>query len=160
MHAEEQLPAVEVAMTILHAGGKFGKGGYRFSGGAARRRRSRSSTRSHRRYTRCAATATNMKSSSSAASRRARSKRIGRAEGHRHVSVVQTGTPRSSRRSTSLGAFSRSGCANSRFLNRRLRITLRDERVEDGENPKEKTYFYEGGIVSFRRVAEREQGSA
>src|SRR6202161_4255922 len=33
MHAGEKLPAVEVAVTILHAGGKFGKGGYKVSGG-------------------------------------------------------------------------------------------------------------------------------
>ena len=33
IHAKTGKPAVEAALTILHAGGKFGKGGYKVSGG-------------------------------------------------------------------------------------------------------------------------------
>src|SRR5690606_29601115 len=33
MHPTEKKPTVEVVMTILHAGGKFGGGGYAVSGG-------------------------------------------------------------------------------------------------------------------------------
>ncbi|MDO4284960.1 MAG: DNA topoisomerase (ATP-hydrolyzing) subunit B [Eubacteriales bacterium] len=35
------------------------------------------------------------------------------------------------------------------FLTKGLRITLRDERVEEGEEPVERTFHYEGGIKEF-----------
>ena len=35
------------------------------------------------------------------------------------------------------------------FLNKGLSITLRDERVEEGQEPREVVYRYEGGIVDF-----------
>ena len=33
MHEEHKMPAVELVLTNLHAGGKFGQGAYKYSGG-------------------------------------------------------------------------------------------------------------------------------
>jgi DNA gyrase subunit B len=145
LHAEEKLPAVEVVMTILHAGGKFGKGGYKVSGGLhgvgvsvvnalsvwMTTRVKRDGYLYEIRFAR-GITATPLK-------------RIGKAEG---TGTFQHFMPDADVFETLDFSWNtlEKRLRELAFLNRGLRISLRDER---GEDVKEKTYVYEGGIVSF-----------
>ncbi|MGH7737314.1 MAG: DNA topoisomerase (ATP-hydrolyzing) subunit B [Candidatus Tyrphobacter sp.] len=146
MHAEERKPAVEVVMTILHAGGKFGKGGgYKVSGGlhgvgisVVNALSEEMTTRVKRdgfvwemRFER-GTTVHKLKKG-------AKTDETGTLQWFRpdpdvfetlefHWDVLQ-------KRLRELA-----------FLNRGLSITLRDER---GDEPRERAYKYDGGIVSF-----------
>jgi DNA gyrase subunit B len=123
MIVEEKMPAVEVVMTILHAGGKFGKGGYKVSGGLHGVGISVVNALSSEMTTRVRRDGNLYEIKFERGITVSPLKKIGKAEG--------TGT-------------------YQWFLNRGLRITLRDERVDvEGDPPKQKTYFFEGGIVSF-----------
>jgi DNA gyrase subunit B len=145
LHAEEKLPAVEVVMTILHAGGKFGKGGYKVSGGlhgvgisvvnALSEWMSTRVKRDGYQYEitfRRGITATPLK-------------RLGKAEG---TGTLQHFKPDAEVFETLEFSWNtlEKRLRELAFLNRGLRIRLRDER---GEEVKEKMYVYEGGIVSF-----------
>jgi DNA gyrase subunit B len=146
MHAEEGLPAVEVVMTILHAGGKFGKGGgYKVSGGLHGVGISVVNALSEFMTTRVKRDGWLWEIKFERGVTSQKLKRLGRAEG---TGTYQWFKP--DREIFETLEFSWKTLENRlrelAFLNRGLSITLRDER---GEELKEKLYAYEGGIVSF-----------
>ena len=145
MHAEEKLPAVEVVMTILHAGGKFGKGGYKVSGGLHGVGISVVNALSEWMITRVKRDGWEWEIRFQRGITTQKLKRLGRAEG---TGTFQWFKPDPEVFETL--DFSWKTLENRlrelAFLNRKLSITLRDERPEE---PKERLYYYEGGIVSF-----------
>ncbi|MGA2391775.1 MAG: DNA topoisomerase (ATP-hydrolyzing) subunit B [Candidatus Lustribacter sp.] len=148
IHAEEGLPAVEVAMTILHAGGKFGKGGYKVSGGLHGVGVSVVNALSVNMTTRIKRDGNLYEIKFERGITSSPLKKIGKAEG---TGTYQWFKPDPEIFETLDFSFSilEKRLRELAFLNRGLRITLRDERVEEGEKPKDRTYYYEGGIVSF-----------
>jgi len=145
VHAEEKLPAVEVVMTILHAGGKFGKGGYKVSGGLHGVGISVVNALSEWMITRVKRDGNLYEMRFERGITAQKLKKIGKSDANGtyqwfkpdpeifetlefHWDVLQ-------KRLRELA-----------FLNRGLSITLRDER---GEEPRERNYKFDGGIVSF-----------
>ena len=149
MHAEEQLPAVEVAMTILHAGGKFGKGGYKVSGGLHGVGVSVVNALSSQMTTRVRRDGNLYEIKFERGITSTPLKKIGKADG---TGTYQWFKPDAEIFETLDFSWNtlEKRLRELAFLNRGLRITMRDDRVEvEGDPPKTKTYFYEGGIVSF-----------
>jgi DNA gyrase subunit B len=145
IHAEEKMPAVEVVMTILHAGGKFGKGGYKVSGGLHGVGISVVNALSELMITRV--------------------KRDGNVYEMRFERGITVQKLRKLGKTEETGTFQwwkpdpdvfetlelhwdilQKRLRELAFLNRGLSITLRDER---GDEPRERTYKFDGGIVSF-----------
>ena len=149
MIAEERLPAVEVVMTILHAGGKFGKGGYKVSGGLHGVGISVVNALSKEMTTRVRRDGNLYEIKFERGVTVSALKKIGKAEG---TGTYQWFLPDDEIFETLEFSWStlEKRLRELAFLNRGLRITLRDERLEvEGDPPKEKTYYFEGGIVSF-----------
>jgi DNA gyrase subunit B len=146
LHVEENLPAVEVVMTILHAGGKFGKGGYKVSGGLHG----------------VGISVVNALSSTMITRVKRGGKlyeiRFERGITTQKLKVIErnvegTGTyqwfiPDATMFDTADFHWDilQKRLRELAFLNRGLTITLRDERPEE---VKERTFVYDGGIVSF-----------
>jgi DNA gyrase subunit B len=149
LHAEERLPAVEVVMTILHAGAKFGKGGYKVSGGLHGVGISVVNALSEWMITEVKRDGFLWQMKFERGITVQKLKKIGKAPGagtrqwfkpdpevfevtEFHWDILQ-------KRLRELA-----------FLNRGLAITLRDERpVRTNEPVRERTYEFDGGIVSF-----------
>jgi DNA gyrase subunit B len=146
MHAEEKLPAVEVVMTMLHAGAKFGKGGYKVSGGLHGVGISVVNALSESMTTRVKRDGWRYEITFERGVTVQKLRKIGRAEGS---GTYQWFKP--DRQVFETLDFSwkilEARLRELAFLNRGLSITLRDERPD--EAPRERTYMYEGGIVSF-----------
>jgi len=135
MHVEEKMPAVEVAMTILHAGGKFGKGGYKVSGGLHGVGMSVVNALSSDMTTRVRRDGNLYEIKFQRGLTTVPLKKIGRAEG---TGTYQWFKPDADIFETLDFAWNtlEKRLRELAFLNRGLRITLRDERVEDAMFPK------------------------
>ncbi len=146
MHPEEKKPAVEVVMTMLHAGGKFGKGGgYKVSGGLHGVGISVVNALSEAMTTRVKRDGYLWEMKFSRGDIVQKLKKLGKAD--------ETGTLQWFRPDPDIFEVRefhwdvlQKRLRELAFLNRGLSITLRDER---GDEPRERTYKYDGGIISF-----------
>ncbi len=145
MHAEERLPAVEVVMTILHAGAKFGKGGYKVSGGLHGVGISVVNALSEWTITQVRRDGFLWQMKFERGITVQKLKKLEKTEG--------TGTFQWFKPDTDVFEVTefhwdilQKRLRELAFLNRGLSITLRDER---GEAVRERTYTFDGGIVSF-----------
>jgi DNA gyrase subunit B len=146
LHVEENMSAVEVVMTILHAGGKFGKGGYKVSGGLHGVGISVVNALSENMTTRVKRDGKQYEI------------RFERGVTVQPLKVIARGVEGSGTYQWFLPDRSMFDTADFHwdilqkrlrelaFLNRGLSITLRDERPEE---VREKIFVYDGGIVSF-----------
>ncbi len=145
IHAEEKMPAVEVIMTILHAGGKFGKGGYKVSGGLHGVGISVVNALSEQMTTRVKRDGKLWEMKFERGLTVQKLKKLGAAEG---TGTLQWFLP--DREMFEVTEFHWDVLAKRlrelAFLNRGLAIDLRDER---GEQVRERTFKFDGGIVSF-----------
>jgi DNA gyrase subunit B len=145
IHAGEKLPALEVVMTILHAGGKFGKGGYKVSGGLHGVGISVVNALSEWMTTRVKRDGWLYEMKFIRGITEQKLKKIERVEG---TGTVQWFKPDTTMFETLDFHWDilQKRLRELAFLNRGLAITLRDLR---GDEPRERMYKFDGGIVSF-----------
>lgn len=143
MHPVEKKPAVEVIMTVLHAGGKFDKSNYKVSGGlhgvGASVVNALSETcqveisRNGKMYTQSYSRGIPTSKVNEGAGKKATGTKITFMADKEIFKAVKYKFDVLSIRLRELA-----------FLNRNLKITLMDER-----NQKSETYLYEGGLIAF-----------
>jgi DNA gyrase subunit B len=145
LHAEERLPAVEVVMTILHAGAKFGKGGYKVSGGLHGVGISVVNALSEWMITQVKRDGFLWQMRFERGVTVQKLKKVGRAEGTGTLQWFKP-DPQVFEVTEFHWDILQKRLRELAFLNRGLLITLRDER---GSEPRERAYEFDGGIVSF-----------
>ncbi len=145
------IPGVEVVFTILHAGGKFGGGGYKVSGGLHGVGASVVNALSDwleveiyqegkvymQRYEKGHVSCP--------------LKQVGECPGDKTGTKVSFKPDKTIFQETTVYDFDilKQRLREMAFLTKNLKIILRDERVEEGEKPIERQFHYEGGIKEF-----------
>ena len=146
LHPEEKRPAVEVVMTMLHAGGKFGKGGgYKVSGGLHGVGISVVNALSEAMTTRVKRDGYLWEMKFSRGEIVQKLKKLGKTEEMGTIQWFKPDPDVFEVREFHWDVLQKR-LRELAFLNRGLSIILRDER---GDEPRERTYKYDGGIVSF-----------
>lgn len=158
MHEKMQKSALEVALTVLHAGGKFGGTGYKVSGGLHG----------------VGLSVVNALASSLHVEVRRDNKVYSQdyVNGDPQGPVAVVGAYEGDESGTSVTFLANAEIFDEvnynfetladrmrelAFLNAGLRITVTDERVPEGEQSVVKSFHYEGGIVSFVRHINRKK---
>ena len=145
IHEKYGIPAVEVAMTILHAGGKFGGGGYKVSGGLHGVGMSVVNALSEAEHVEICRNGKRYEQDYSRGVALGPLKEVGQSD--------TTGTyhrfkPDSQIFETTVFNFEtiRQRLRELAFLNKGIKIIVKDEHED---NKKENVFFYEGGIIEF-----------
>jgi len=147
LHPTEKVPGVELAMTTLHAGGKFDKSSYKVSGGLhgvgvsvvnalsewLEVEITRDGSKYHQRYVR--------------GLKETELKDLGKAKGH-GTKVSFSPDPAIFTELEFNFEILSTRLREMAFLNKKLRISLTDERPNNGK-PRVEEYYYEGGLASF-----------
>jgi len=145
VHSGEKMPAVEVVMTMLHAGGKFGKGGYKVAGGLHGVGISVVNALSEWMITRVKRDGFEYEIRFERGLTVRKLHKVGKANGSGTLQHFKP-DPQVFETTSFHWDILQKRMRELAFLNRGLSVTLRDER---GEEPRERTFQYEGGIVSF-----------
>jgi DNA gyrase subunit B len=145
IHAEEKMPALEVIMTILHAGGKFGKGGYKVSGGLHGVGISVVNALSEQMTTRVKRDGKLWEMKFERGLTVQKLKKVGPAEGTGSYQWFKPDPEVFETLEFHWDVLAKR-LRELAFLNRGLSITLRDERPDP---VRERTFKFDGGIVSF-----------
>jgi DNA gyrase subunit B len=148
IHPVEGKPGVELAMTVLHAGGKFDKESYKVSGGLHGVGVSVVNALSETLRVEIRRNGKIYRQSYARGAKTTELEVVGKVEG--------TGTTVTFKPDGEIFQELRYDFATlsnrlreMAFLNRGLRIAITDERDPDGKGPRHETYHYEGGIVEF-----------